>query len=482
MTDDSRNAGDPRNETAPHTAVPVNPDTRDTDRFDTEQFPRSGGAEGTEPEFLRDDTADPAFRHDGDQRADEQPDFLRDDEHVAAAPAVPVSPRRTEDDGFTDDGFRSDDDVRGHELDGVEGDDAHQPVATPANWPLPTAEPAWPADDDVVTSSDLAAAEVPRDAHETDERGHDGHSTGAAVAATPQRDSLDELAEAEGPYIPGSYSSDTSDTSDTDASDTDTADGSREGAAVPVSADTARFDRPDDRRDDRHDGPSGVGAAVAAAGAADAVGAGSAGTAAGAQQPAAPAYAASESSQPVYLQAPVPPKKKGNRGFGVGMVLASTLVFAVLYALGVGLLLSVNNPDAFGAPLLTYLATPMFWLPVVVFFVAFALLVVLIHRANWWGFVLGGIPVAIVVYGAYLLARVMQQNIFELTPSQAVDVIERSSTFPDGILAGLLARELVIWAGAAISARARKVRARNAEARKEYERELAETPGFGPNA
>jgi hypothetical protein len=187
-------------------------------------------------------------------------------------------------------------------------------------------------------------------------------------------------------------------------------------------------------------------------------------------------------SQPVYLQAPVPPKKKGNRGFGIGMVLASTLVFAVLYALGVGLLLSVRTPEAFGEPLLSYLVTPLFWLPVVVFFVAFALLVVLIHRANWWGFVLGGIPVAIVVYGSYLLARVMQENIFELTPSQAVEVVERSSTFPDGILAGLLARELVIWTGAAISARARKVRARNAEARADYERELAETPGFGAKA
>jgi hypothetical protein len=124
----------------------------------------------------------------------------------------------------------------------------------------------------------------------------------------------------------------------------------------------------------------------------------------------------------------------------------------------------------------------MYWLPVIVFFVAFALLVLLIHRANWWGFVVGGIPVAILVYGSYLLARVIQQNIFEITPNQAVDVIERSSTFPDGILAGLLARELVIWAGAVISARARKVKARNAEDRAEYERKLAETPGFGPKS
>jgi hypothetical protein len=498
MTDDSRPAGDPRNDDeAPHTAVPVGSDDLGGDRSGTEPLPgqesgydERGAAhpiaaspvtsepqENGEPEFLRDDTADPAFREDGRQdSAGDQPDFLRDEPRVAAAPAVPVSAIddadavRTGDTATENDGSPS----RPQGI-AAEDDESSLPVATPANWPLPTAEPAWPTDDDVVTASDLEAAEVPPAEHGADRDGDADRVDERPAAATTERDSLDDLADAEGPYVPGSYSSDPDTATDTDGTD--------RGAAVPVSTATAQYERPDGSSGETSGGSAGPVAAVVAGGAAGAAGAGASGVgASGAGAPGAQAEAPAATSQPVYLQAPVPPRKKGNRGFGIGIAAASTLAFAALYALGVGLLLSVTTPDAFGAPLLTYLATPMFWLPVIVFFVAFALLVLIIHRANWWAFVLGGIPVAILVYGSYLLARVIQQNIFELTPNQAVAVVERSSTFPDGILAGLLARELVIWAGAAISARARRVKARNAEDRAEYERKLAETPGFGPQS
>jgi len=451
MTDDSRSAGDPRADDAPHSAVPVTADDLDgsaavdePDGAGERGVARPLGASSVEgnrhgdagPEYLRDETADPAFRHDGSEHAAEQPDFLRDEDRVAQAPAVPVP---TEGTGMNGQFSGDDADPAGVDRngDGSYDDDAGEPVATPANWPLPTAEPAWPTDPDVVTASDLDSAETVPAPNRGDDR-----------SADTSRDSLDDLAEAEGPYVPGSYSAGAD--RDTDRIDTDRIDTDR---IDTDGDDTVRYERP----------AAGTSSSAAPLAAAGAVG-------------AAPAPA----QKPVYLQAPVPPKKKGNRGTGIGIALIATLLFAVLYALGVGLLLSVRTADAFGEPLLSYLATPMYWLPVLVFLVAFALLVLLIHRADWWAFVLGGIPVAILVYGSYLLARVIQQNIFEITPNEAVDVVERSSTFPDGILAGLLARELVIWAGAGISARARRVRARNAEARAEYEQKLAETPGFGP--
>ena len=181
---------------------------------------------------------------------------------------------------------------------------------------------------------------------------------------------------------------------------------------------------------------------------------------------------------PIYVQAPVPPKKKSNRGAGVLIAFAATLLFAVLYALGTAALASVNGADSFGEPLLRYLGTPVYWVPVLVFFVAFALLVILVNRANWWAYVLGGFPVAVIVYLAYIGARLIQLDITQLTPQEAALAVQRVSTFPDGILAAVLAREIVIWAGAIISARGRRLKARNAEARAEHDRKVAETPGL----
>jgi hypothetical protein len=181
-------------------------------------------------------------------------------------------------------------------------------------------------------------------------------------------------------------------------------------------------------------------------------------------------------SQPIYVQAPVPPTKRGNRGFGVLIAVVAAILFALLYSLGTALLASVRNPDAFGDVFGRYLLSPVFYVPTIVFLILFVLLALLVNRGKWWAFVLGGLPVAILVYAAYVGTRLLQGDVLALAPSEQALLLQRTVTFPDGILAGFLARELVTWLGAAISARGRHVRARNADARAEYDRKLQEQP------
>jgi flagellar biosynthesis GTPase FlhF len=181
-------------------------------------------------------------------------------------------------------------------------------------------------------------------------------------------------------------------------------------------------------------------------------------------------------SQPIYVQAPVPPEKRGNRGFGVLIAVVAAILFALLYSLGTALLASVRNPDAFGDVFGRYLMSPVFYVPTIAFLVFFVLLALLVNRGKWWAFVLGGLPVAILVYAAYVGTRLLQGGVMDLAPSEQALLLQRTVTFPDGILAGFLARELVTWLGAGISARGRRVKAKNVEARAEYDRKLAEQP------
>jgi flagellar biosynthesis GTPase FlhF len=181
-------------------------------------------------------------------------------------------------------------------------------------------------------------------------------------------------------------------------------------------------------------------------------------------------------SQPIYVQAPVPPQKRGNRGFGVLIAVVAAILFALLYSLGTALLASVRNPDAFGDVFGRYLMSPVFYVPTIAFLILFVLLALVVNRGRWWAFVLGGLPVAILVYAAYVGTRLLQGGVIDLAPSEQALLLQRTVTFPDGILAGFLARELVTWLGAGISARGRRVKAKNVEARAEYDRKLAEQP------
>ncbi|MFC0680724.1 hypothetical protein ACFFGH_23070 [Lysobacter korlensis] len=185
--------------------------------------------------------------------------------------------------------------------------------------------------------------------------------------------------------------------------------------------------------------------------------------------PDAAAEHAAPQREIVYVAAPQPPKRKGNRGMGALIALLAAVIFLVVYVLFILLLQPV-----FGTGLDTdFLRNPRFYIPVLLFAIAFILLALIVNRAGWWSFVLGSLFVGMITYfgtiGALLLLRATA-----LTPETAVLAFRQLLVSPTAIAAGLVAREVALWAGAVISARGRRVTARNAEARAEFERDEAE--------
>lgn len=209
--------------------------------------------------------------------------------------------------------------------------------------------------------------------------------------------------------------------------------------------------------------PETIGAAGAGAGAAAAS--------------AAPSAPAPPSPQAIYVQAPAEPKPRGNRGFGVLVGLLATVVFALLYA-GIAYLIILSQnpaPDA-GRVLLQFLAQPVFWVPVVFFFLAFALLAVTLNRAAWWTWAVFGLLAAVIVYFSYIGGALLTVAAWQFTPDEAGDFLANQWLSPYAIVAAIIARELPIWFGGWIAARGRTVTERNRAAREEYERQLAAGP------
>lgn len=182
---------------------------------------------------------------------------------------------------------------------------------------------------------------------------------------------------------------------------------------------------------------------------------------------------AAPTRQPIYVQAPSKPKPKSNRGFGIAVSLLATGVFAVLYAGILALILAANNGSV--DVLDEVLARAPYWIPVIFFFLAMALLVTIVNRGGWWAYVLGGFAVAAIVYGSYL-GGVLIDQANNIAPSQIAETVGGSLLAPAAIISFLVAREVPIWFGAWIASRGRKVRERNAEAQAEYERVLEQGP------
>jgi hypothetical protein len=205
-----------------------------------------------------------------------------------------------------------------------------------------------------------------------------------------------------------------------------------------------------------------------------------AGTAAGAatlapEPDAVPAAFAAP--QTVYVQAPTPPKARGNRGFGVLVALIGTVAFAALYA-GISYLLLLGQGDAVQANSVftQFVARPVFWVPIVATFVGFALLAVIVNRGPWWYYAVFGLLVGVLVYFSYIGAALLTVEAWTLTVEQGNDFLRQRWLDPFAITAAVVAREIPIWFGGWIAARGRTVAERNRLAREAYDRELAAGP------
>jgi hypothetical protein len=211
---------------------------------------------------------------------------------------------------------------------------------------------------------------------------------------------------------------------------------------------------------------------------ADVTDAAAAGAAAGATEAmASTGEVAPAPVQTVYVTAPQPPRRKGNRGLGSLFAILATIVFAAVYAGVTALLILFVKPDGLGGAIGQFLSGPLFYVPVLVFLVAMVLWALLANRASWWSWVLGSLVIAAVVYFATIGVLLLMAGGFGLTGSQAAGLFTGFALNPAVVVAALLAREVSVWFGAAISARGRKVRERNYEAWQEFEREEAQRLG-----
>lgn len=175
-------------------------------------------------------------------------------------------------------------------------------------------------------------------------------------------------------------------------------------------------------------------------------------------------------AQTYYVEAPVPPRKKSNRGVGTLIALLATLIFAGLFAVAIATIRAVRGGGfAFG-----FFTEQPYYIPVIFFAVGFILLVLLANRAGWWAHVFGSIFVGLFVYFGTIGTLLLIAGVVSLTPNEARVLFDAALSNPFEIAAALIAREVALWMGLAVSARGRRVKSRNAEARAAYDVEVAD--------
>jgi hypothetical protein len=183
--------------------------------------------------------------------------------------------------------------------------------------------------------------------------------------------------------------------------------------------------------------------------------------------------------QPIFVQAPEPPRDRGNRGTAGAIGLLATLSFAILYLgtiLGLGALAGDVTTDNVGSAALEPLTTFGFWVPVAVFFLGFWLLGAFINRGKWGLWVIFGIIVGIISYGGHILGQLFEAPFWRLTPSEGAEFVNGQLLAPLAIAAFVFGRELTIWFGAWVARSGARKTELNAEAQREYERTLEAGP------
>jgi len=176
----------------------------------------------------------------------------------------------------------------------------------------------------------------------------------------------------------------------------------------------------------------------------------------------------------VYVNAPQAPVEKSNRGFGALISLAATVVFLIVLAIVMVIIYSARS----GALYIDFLGQTAFYVPALFFFVGAILLTLLLNRAGWWTYVIGSLLLALFVYFGTIATVLVINGVVLLTPEAAAEQFRLGTVSPFTIAAALVAREVMLWAGAIIASRGRKLKVRNAEALETFQREQAQTRGY----
>lgn len=185
-----------------------------------------------------------------------------------------------------------------------------------------------------------------------------------------------------------------------------------------------------------------------------------------------------------FIDRPEPPVMKSNRGVGILIALVGTAAFAVIWVGIVAAMGLIVTPEAsYLSTLKTFFTQQVMGAtPVVVFFIAMIILIQIVNRGRWWGYILGGLGVGIVVYAAMIGAILVDVRFWNLTASARETLLNHSWTNAFAILAGVLGREMAVWTGAWLAARGRRLKVLNSAAQEAYEQELIESQNKAANA
>jgi len=180
-----------------------------------------------------------------------------------------------------------------------------------------------------------------------------------------------------------------------------------------------------------------------------------------------------------YLNAPAPPKKRGNRSLGILIAILGALIFAALNAAVTFGILSLDYGFSRAQTYLTsYLKGWEFWVPVGVFTLAFIALVAIVNRGRWWAYIFGSMFVSALVFVAYFGAALLTNRVWERTPGEF-------RTFTDAyfgtnipylwvaVAASFIALEVVVWIGGWISFHGQHAKRRYLEAKAAYDAEYS---------
>lgn len=179
--------------------------------------------------------------------------------------------------------------------------------------------------------------------------------------------------------------------------------------------------------------------------------------------------------------APVKPKKRGNRMFAVFVALVASVVFAALYLLAFALLRTAFNTglDPIGEAS-EFAITAAFTVPVTVFAAFGVIWALIVNRAGWWAYVLGGFLAAALVVVGYYFGAALQQHLADGLPLTSIQLEEVLAKFRasehllTALVAAIAAREAFTWVGGIAAARGRRVSRANRRAQLGYEKRMAE--------
>lgn len=183
----------------------------------------------------------------------------------------------------------------------------------------------------------------------------------------------------------------------------------------------------------------------------------------------------------LYMQTPMPPELKGNRGMGVLISIIATIGFAIVYAGVIALFLAPQLPPSrflsgLQAELLSWTAI----FATIAFLVGLVVVVLIVGRAGWWAYVLGGFLVAVFVWIAAFVGAVVDAESFSALTRLSLGDAAEFALLPQVVIAVLVAREATVWFGAWIGNRGRRITRTNARAIADYEAALAEVQATQP--